>query len=326
MREIVITGSIAYDYLMRFPGRFTEYLIPEQLHQVSLSFLVEDMTKHWGGVAANIAYTMALLGTRPKLMGTVGRDFGDYRVWLEQVGVDCSTVREIPEVFTASFFVNTDLDNNQIASFYSGAMSRARDFKIADVYDGIPDLVVISPNDPIAMMNLAEECRERGIRFVYDPSQQVPRLDGAALRTGMEGAYLMTVNAYESELICEKTGMKLDDLRREIEVLIITRGKHGSEIYMNGDIIHVPAFPAKNIKDPTGGGDAYRAGLFCGMLYDLPIEIAGHMGSLCATYVLENNGTQSHRFNVDDFTTRYRSQFDDRGMLSRLKQNADHRD
>ncbi|MCL4247567.1 MAG: carbohydrate kinase family protein [Anaerolineae bacterium] len=324
MREIVITGSIAYDYLMRFPGRFTEYLIPEQLHQVSLSFLVEDMTKHWGGVAANIAYTMALLGTRPKLMGTVGRDFSDYRQWLEQVGVDCSTVREIPEVFTASFFVNTDLDNNQIASFYGGAMSRARDYKLADVYEGTPDLVVISPNDPIAMINLAQECRERGIRFVYDPSQQVPRLDGASLRAGMEGAYLMTVNGYESELICEKTGMKLDDLRREIDVLIITRGRHGSEIYTGGDIVHIPAFPPKAIKDPTGGGDAYRAGLFCGLLYDLPIEIAGQMGSLCATYVLENTGTQSHRFNIDEFITRYRSHFDDASKLDRLKQNANY--
>ena len=148
--DILVTGSIAYDYLMRFPGHFADHFIGEQLHQVSLSFLVDEMTKHWGGVAANIAYNMALLGIRPKLVGTVGRDFPDYRDWLEGAGVDTSTVRQIDEVFTSSFFVNTDLDNNQIASFYGGAMSYAKNYAVADVYEGIPDLVIISPNDPVA--------------------------------------------------------------------------------------------------------------------------------------------------------------------------------
>jgi adenosine kinase len=318
MRNIIVSGSIAYDYLMRFPGRFTEYLIPEQLHQVSLSFLVDEMTKHWGGVAANIAYTMALLGLKPKLMGTVGRDFGDYQLWLERAGVDCSTVREISDVFTASFFVNTDLDNNQIASFYGGAMNYARNYKLADVYDGQPDLVVISPNDPVAMIQLADECRTRNIRFVYDPSQQVPRLDGAQLRQGMEGAYAMIVNAYESELICEKTGMTLADLRREIDLLIITRGRHGSHIYTNGDVIEVGAFPARAIKDPTGGGDAFRAGFFCGLAHDLPLNIAGIMGSLSATYVLEQVGTQSHKFTIGEFVERFRTHIDDEGALNPL--------
>lgn len=318
MRDIVITGSIAYDYLMRFPGRFTEYLIPEQLHQVSLSFLVDEMTKHWGGVAANIAYTMALLGMKPRLMGTVGRDFGDYRMWLERAGVDCSTVRELQDVFTASFFVNTDLDNNQIASFYGGAMNFARNYSLQDVCDSIPDLVIISPNDPVAMVNLAEECRSRGIRFIYDPSQQVPRLDGIDLRRGIEGSYAMVVNAYESEVIFDKTGMTLDDLRREIDILIITRGKQGSHIYTNGDVLAVPAFPARTIKDPTGGGDAFRAGFLCGLAHEIPLDVAGMMGSLSATYVLENIGTQSHHFSIEEFIQRYRLHFDDRGELDRL--------
>jgi adenosine kinase len=316
--NIIVTGSIAYDYLMRFPGRFTEYLIPEQLHQVSLSFLVEDMTKHWGGVAANIAFTMALLGMKPKLFGTVGRDFGDYRLWLEQAGVDCSTVKELREVFTASFFVNTDLDNNQIASFYSGAMRHARDYSLADVFEGKPDLVIISPNDPVAMINLADECRARNIRFVYDPSQQVPRLDGAALRAGMTGAYAMIINAYEAGLICEKTGMSMDELRKQISTLIITRGKDGSTIYKDGDVMNVGVFPTRNIKDPTGGGDAFRAGFFCGLLNDFPLEIAGQMGSLCATYVLEKVGTQSHQFAIEEFIARFRTHFDDEGRLDKL--------
>ena len=318
MQEVIVTGSIAYDYLMRFPGRFTEYFLPDQLHQVSLSFLVDEMTKHWGGGAANIAYARALMGARPKLMGTVGRDFEEYRSRLAGIGVDCSTIREIPQLFTASFFVNTDLDNNQIASFYGGAMNHARDFKLTDVYSGTPDLVVISPNDPVAMMNIAQECRERGIRFVYDPSQQVPRLEGAALRAGMEGAYLMTVNAYEAELICEKTGMSPEDLRKEIDILVITRGKHGSEIYLNGDVLHVEAFPPNAIKDPTGGGDGYRAGLLTGLMMELPMQVCGQIGSLGATYVLENVCTQNHHFTVYEFIIRFRSRYDDQGALDRL--------
>lgn len=316
--DIIITGSIAYDYLMRFPGRFTDHFLQEQIHRVSLSFLVDEMTKHWGGNAANISYSLALLGLRPKVMGTVGRDFADYRMWLETVGVDTSTIRQIDEVFTASFFVNTDLDNNQIASFYGGAMLYARNYTLADVYDSDPDLVVISPNDPQAMMNLTEECRRRGIRFFYDPSQQVPRLSGDELRQGMEGAYAMVVNAYEAEVICNKTGQTLDDLRQSVEILGITHGAQGSHIYVNGDLIEIPAFPVNTIKDPTGAGDAYRAGLLRGMAAGLPLKIAGQMGALVAAYVLEQTGTQNHRFTITEFINRFRTHFDDEGLLDRL--------
>lgn len=320
--DIIVTGSIAYDYLMRFPGRFTEHLIVEHLHQVSLSFLVEDMTKHWGGIGANIAYTLALLGLRPKLMGTAGRDFGDYRLWLESVGVDTSATRQIDDVFTASFFVNTDLENNQIASFYSGAMAYARNYTLSDVHEGTPDLVIISPNDPVAMLNLAEECRTRGIRFVYDPSQQVPRFNGDELRQGLKGAYAMVVNAYEAEMICNKTGMTIDDLRREIEILVITQGKNGSHIYTNGERIEVPIVPVQEIKDPTGVGDAYRAGLLCGMAHGWSLKLAGEVGALCAAYVLEQVGTQSHRFTIPEFIARFRQHFDDQGQMERLLQST----
>lgn len=320
--DIIVTGSIAYDYLMRFPGRFADHLLREQLHQVSLSFLVDDMSKHWGGNAANIAYTMALLGMRPHLFGTVGRDFGDYRQWLESVGVDCSTVRQIDEVFTASFFANTDLDNNQIASFYSGAMAYAKNFRIADVYDGIPDLVIISPNDPDAMMNLAEECRTRGIRFLYDPSQQVPRLTGEQLRASMQGAYAMVVNAYEAEMISSKTGLTIEQMRDQIEILVVTQGKNGSHIYQHGQRTEVPVFPIDSIKDPTGVGDAYRSGLIFGMMNGAPLTLAGEMGSLCAAYVLEQVGTQSHKFTTADFIARFRTHYADDGALERLFQPA----
>lgn len=320
--NIIVTGSIAYDYLMRFPGKFTDHLIGDQLHQVSVSFLVDEMTKHWGGVAANIAYTMALLGLNPKLMGTAGRDFPDYRHWLENAGVDTSTVRQLDDLFTASFFVNTDLENNQIASFYGGAMFEARNYTLDDAISQKPDMVIISPNDPEAMTNLAQECRERGWGFIYDPSQQVPRLSGDELRRDMQDAYAMVVNAYEAEIICQKTDMTLADLRDTIDILVITHGKNGSKMYTNGDIVDVPVFPTDTIKDPTGGGDAYRAGLIYGLMRGWPLQLAGEIGSLCATYALEQVGTQQHRFTPEEFVTRFRTYFDDAGVLDEMLQQT----
>lgn len=316
--NIIVTGSIAYDYLMRFPGRFTDHLLKDALHQVSLSFLVEDMTRHWGGVAANIAYSMALFGLRPKLMGTVGRDFEDYRRWLDEAGVDTSTVRQIDEVFCSSFFVNTDLENNQIASFYSGAMAYAKNYRIGEAYAGDPDLVIISPNDPQAMQNLAEECRQRGLRFIYDPGQQVPRLNGDELRQGLAGAYMMMVNAYEAGMICDKTGLTIDQLRDQVEVLVVTRGKDGAQIYIGDELINVPVAPVEFIKDPTGVGDGFRAGMICGIAHGLPWKTAGEMGALTAAYVLEQTGPQSHRFTFNEFTARFRTAFDDAGQLDHV--------
>lgn len=316
--DVIVTGSIAYDYLMRFPGKFTEYILPEHLHQISVSFLVEDMTKHWGGVAANIAFNMAMLGMRPKLFGTVGRDFGDYRAWLEGAGVDTSLVRQMDEVFTASFFANTDLDNNQIASFYTGAMSYAKNFQIEDLYPRKPELVIISPNDPAAMCNIAEECRRREIRFIYDPSQQVPRLSGEELYRDMQGAYALIVNAYEAEIICKKTQQTIADLRRQLQIMVITQGKEGSHIYINGDKLEIPTFPEVKIVDPTGVGDAYRAGFIRGLASGWPIEMCGQVGSLCATYVLEQVGTQNHSYTLPQFISRFRTLYDDKGLLDRL--------
>jgi adenosine kinase len=316
--NIVITGSIAYDYLMRFPGYFSEYFIKDELHQVSLSFLVEEMTKHWGGVAANIAYTMAIMGLKPRLMGTAGRDFPDYRKWLNNAGVDTSTVRQIDDVFTASFFVNTDLDNNQIASFYAGAMSHAKDYRLADALDSQPDLVVISPNDPKAMSNLAEECRASKIRFIYDPSQQVARLNGDELLRDLQGAYAMFANAYEAKIISQKTGKSLDELREMVDILVVTQGKNGSHIYFKDDLIETPVFPTEIIEDPTGVGDAFRAGFLYGLANDWSLELCGQVGALCATYTLEQVGTQSHHFTPQEFVSRFRSELDDQNILDSM--------
>ena len=294
----LVTGAIAYDYLMRFPGKFREHFLSDELHDMSLSFLVDDMTKHWGGTAANIAFCMAKLGMRPKLMGTVGQDFGDFRQWLESSGVDCSTVIQLDDVFTASFFSNTDIDNSQLAFFYGGAMNRGRDYRIADVTNEKPDLVVISPNDPVAMVNLCEECRQRDLPFMYDPGQQVARLNGDELACGMHGAYVLVVNLYEARIIYEKTGLGLDDLRERAEIVIITESEKGSKIYKGDQVIEVGAFAPRSIADPTGAGDAYRAGLILGMSQGFPLRLSAQVGALNATYVLEVVGTQNHNFTM----------------------------
>jgi adenosine kinase len=316
--ETLVTGSIAYDYLMRFPGSFQQHFIPDELHNMSLSFLVDDMTKHWGGVAANIAVTLAKFGQRPKLMGTVGRDFGDYRRWLESQDVDCSTVIQIEEVFTASFFANTDDDNNQLAFFYGGAMNLARNFGIAETVRQRPDLVVISPNDPVAMVNLCDECRRMSLRFIYDPGQQVARLSGDELRRGLHGAFMVVVNVYEASVIFEKTGLTLDDLREQAEIVVITESEKGSKIYCGEETIAVEAFPPTAIADPTGAGDAYRAGFIYGLSKRLPLPLCARIGALSATYALEVVGTQNHRFTGAEFVKRFRSLADDAGQLDCL--------
>jgi len=302
--NVIVTGSIAYDYLMCFPGRFAEHILPEQVDHLSLSFLVDEMRKQRGGCAANIAYNLALLGERPRLMGTVGQDFGEYREWLEAHGVDTSLTREEPDLFTASFFVNTDLDGNQIASFYAGAMARARDLSLRDVEIGGVDLVVISPNDPEAMVRYVEECRELGIPYLYDPSQQIVRLSGEALRAGIQGCDLLVVNEYEFELLQRRTGMTAEEVR--------AAPKRACVVY------EIPAVPPERADDPTGVGDAYRAGLIKGIALGLTWDLAGRMGSLAATYALEQPGPQNHRYTLTEFVARFRRYFDDRGLLDEV--------
>ncbi|HLY24888.1 MAG TPA: carbohydrate kinase family protein [Aggregatilineales bacterium] len=322
--DIVVTGSIAYDYLMRFPGRFREHILAENMEHVSLSFLVDELTRHWGGIAANIAYNLALLGQRPRLMGTVGKDFGDYRVWLEAAGVDTTPVTVIDTVFTASFFANTDLENNQIASFYSGAMAHARHYSLSDSVPGTPDYVVISPNDPDAMIRLADECHQRGIPFMYDPSQQVPRLEGEPLRHSIERCHTLIVNEYEWAMLSKKTGMSRADVLKCAQVLIVTLGKKGAEIHTASQSYLTPTFPVPDdrILDPTGVGDAFRAGILCGMAHKWPWEVSGKAAALCAAYVLENVGTQNHRYAPQEFVTRFRSVYDDAGVLDSLLHGA----
>jgi adenosine kinase len=305
--KLVVTGSIAYDYLMSFPGKFTEHFLPEHMKRVSLSFLVDSMDKRRGGCAPNIAYTLALLGERPLLMASAGEDFGEYRQWLEAAGVDTSAVRQIGGKFCASFFCSTDEDNNQIASFYTGAMADAGQLS----FRTLPQvgLAIISPNDPGAMVQYADECRTLGIPFIFDPGQQCARMAGDELRDGVRGAAIVIVNDYELELLRQKTGYGEADLLERAGTVIVTRGEHGSSVLTAEARTDVKAVTPHRIVDPTGVGDAFRGGLMKGIAMGVPHPIACQIGSVAATYALEHLGGQSHAYTWNEFEARYREHF-----------------
>ncbi|OQY33733.1 MAG: ribokinase [Anaerolineaceae bacterium 4572_5.1] len=315
--DILLTGSVAYDYLMTFPGKFEEQILPERLSSISLSFLVDSMTRERGGVAPNIAYTLALLGGKPRLMATVGEDFSDYRAWLDAQGIDTKLAKVVPDVFTASFFATTDQTNAQIASFSPGAMGYAAEQSIKDV-EPKPDLVIISPNDPLAMKNFAAECRELDIPYLYDPSQQLLRLDGEEIARDMGGAHFLFVNDYEFGLISKKTGLDLKGMLEQVKVIVVTRGKDGADIYADGKEYHIPVVPPQEIIDPTGVGDAFRGGFLSAYANGWDWELCGRIGSLAAAYVLEQNGTQNHSYTREEFVARFRQHFDDAGQLNQL--------
>jgi adenosine kinase len=315
--RVVVTGSIAFDYLMSFPGRFGDHLLADQLDKVSVSFLVDSMRVERGGVAPNIAYTNALLGGKPRIMASAGADFEEYRIWLEEHDIDTSGIVIFEDDYCASFFVNTDQDQNQIASFYTGAMAKASQLTFAQ-YGGEPDLVTISPNDPQAMIAYVDECKQAGIRYIYDPSQQIIRLSGEEIYAGIDGCYLLTVNEYELSMISEKTGLSEADIIDHAGGLILTLGSHGSRIVKDGKVTEIPIVPAKNIIDPTGAGDAYRGGLIRAIQLGLPWDVAGRMGALASAYVIESLGPQGHSYSTQEFVQRYRENFDDEGALDIL--------
>lgn len=305
--KIIVTGSIAYDYLMSFPGKFTEHFLPDHMDRISLSFLVDSMDKRRGGCAPNIAYTLALLGERPMLMATAGEDFGEYRRWLEAAGVDTSLVKQVDGTFCASFFCSTDEHNNQIASFYTGAMAHAAELSFRTVEEC--GLAIVSPNDPAAMVQYSEECRTMGIRYIFDPGQQCARMSGDELNAGVVGATIVICNDYEFELLRQKAGVTEGGILGHSEALIITRGEQGSSVYTSAGRVDVPAVTPHRIVDPTGVGDAFRGGLMKGLALGLSCDVSARLGSVAATYALEHLGGQSHAYTWDEFRKRYEEHF-----------------
>jgi adenosine kinase len=320
--SVIVTGSIATDYIMKYPGHFREHILIEQTGKLTVSFLVEEKQMSRGGVAPNICYTMALLGEKPKLMGTVGQDFGDYRAWLELQGIDTSLAIAYEGEFTATFTVITDLDQNQIAGFHSGAMQRGKELTYRGLDKREIDYVIISPHDPEGMVRNCAECRELGIPFIFDPSQQLARLNGPQVLEAMAGAFGLTLNDYELEVLKTKTGLDEAGILDKVGLLVVTCGADGAMFISKDRRVQMPIAPAREILDPTGVGDAFRGGLLVGLLRGYPWEVTGRIGALAATYCLEQVGTMNHRYTVPEFVARYRETFGDApeldDMLSRV--------
>ncbi|MDT5137903.1 MAG: adenosine kinase [Mycobacterium sp.] len=311
---IAVTGSIATDHLMRFPGRFSEQLLPEHLHKVSLSFLVDDLVVHRGGVAGNIAYAIGVLGGDVALVGAAGDDFTDYRNWLQGHGVNCDNVLISKTAHTARFVCTTDTEMAQIASFYPGAMSEARDISLAQVVKNIgkPDLVIIGANDPAAMVVHTDECRKLGLAFAADPSQQLARLSGDEIKQLIDGASYLFTNDYEWDLLLSKTGWSEADVMAQVDLRVTTLGAKGVDIFdRDGNTVHVGVVPEKSQTDPTGVGDAFRAGFLTGRSAGLSLERSAQLGSLVAVLVLESTGTQEWEWDRSIAAARLASAFGD---------------
>jgi len=316
--RIFVTGSIAYDYIMVFPGRFQDHILPEKMHVLSVSFLVDSLTRRRGGTAANIAYNLALLGERPLVAGTVGEDFPEYRAWLESRGVDTSAIKVVAGEHTASCFTNTDLQHNQITAFYPGAMAHAASISLHEAGATPADLVIIAPNDPKAISCYADECTKAGIPYLYDPSMQLPRMDRAELEEGCKGARILAGNDYEFGLMAEKLGLSETELRRRVPITVMTRGEAGALITVDGHEYDIPPAKPQKVVNPTGAGDAFRAGFVSGMKRGFSWPTVGRMAALTAVHAIEQPGTQEHHYSIEEFVARYAANYGHSGEIESL--------
>lgn len=307
--RILVTGSLAFDHIMVFPGYFKDHILPDKLHLINLSFLVDSLKKQRGGCAANIAYSLALLGERPRILAAAGSDFGDYKQWLAEQGVEVGHILEVAEEITASCFITTDKADNQITGFYVGAMARARELSLKGAADGAA-WAIVAPDDPEAMVRHCREAREAGMPLVFDPSFQVIAMDGEALAEAARGARFVILNDYEFAVFQEKTGASAADLLELADHWVVTLGEKGSEILRRGrDPLAIPAARPRAVVDPTGAGDAYRSGFLAGLARGRELAVCGRMGSVAAAYAIEQYGTQNHRYTAEEFARRYAENF-----------------
>ncbi|PPD48823.1 MAG: carbohydrate kinase family protein [Methylobacter sp.] len=303
----LICGSMAYDTIMVFHDQFKKHILPEKIHILNVSFLVPVMRREYGGCAGNIAYNLNLLGEDPLIMATVGHDFEPYAQWLSQNGLSSEFIRILDDQYTGQAYITTDEDDNQITAFHPGAMSFSHLNTVPvnrDICIGI-----VSPDGKEGMQTHAEQFAEQGIPFIFDPGQGMPMFDGEELLKFLDLATWVTLNDYESELMQQRTGLTLEQIAEKVEALIITLGANGSKIYTEGKTIDIPAAKPNALLDPTGCGDAYRAGLLYGLANELGWEITGRIASLLGTIKIEHNGTQNHVFDLDSFKLRYRESF-----------------
>jgi adenosine kinase len=305
---VVSTGSIAFDYILTFKGRFADHILPDKAHVINLSFLVDSLEKRRGGVAGNYAYSLALLGYPCAILATAGADAADYRDWLESLGVDCGGLVLLEGESTATGFTTTDLDDNQITGYYGGAMLQAGRLGLDDTVPD-PEVVIIGPNAPDAMFRLVRECRERGVPWVFDPAHQLPHMSGPELIDGCSGAWILIGNDYELELVRERSGLTSEGLLERTAMVVTTFGRQGSEIATRDGAFRIPPAPPEAEVDPTGAGDAFRAGLVAGLMRGLDHDAAGRVASLAATYVVERTGTIEHTYTRAEFAARHHEAF-----------------
>ena len=305
---VLATGSVAFDNILTFNGRFRDHIMPDQVHILNLSFLVERFQRRRGGVAANYAYTLALLRHPSAILATAGEDALAYREWLEGLGVECSGLKLLEGETTAMGFTTTDLDDNQITGYFGGAMNRAGEFGLADT-EVKPAAVIIGPNGPAGMFRLVRECRQAGIHFVFDPAHQLPHMSAEDLEDGCRDAWILIGNDYELELIKQRSGLSMERLLELSRMVVTTLGREGSRIATADGVVEIPPAPARQEVDPTGAGDAYRSGLVAGLLRGLKPAEAGRVASLAASYVVEQQGTIEHSYTIEEFAERYRAAF-----------------
>jgi adenosine kinase len=307
--RVLVTGSLAFDYILTFPGKFGDHILPDKLHMINLSFLVDQVTKQRGGCAGNVAYTLALLGEHPSILAAAGHDFDGYAAWLREQGIKIDNVKIFPQEMTATCFITTDRIHNQITGFYPGAMKHANELSLKAASDGV-EVVIVSPDDPAAMQRHCREAQETRARFVYDPSFQVIAMDGDFLWQGAQGAHALILNDYEFSIFLEKTGKTVEELHSQIETLVVTLGEQGSRILPRGGReISIAPVSTDAAVDPTGCGDAYRGGFLTGLVNGCSLEECGQLGSVASVFVVEHYGTQSHRYSREQFALRYQGAY-----------------
>lgn len=304
----LICGSLAFDTIMVFQDKFKNHILADKVHMLSVAFLVPELRREFGGCAGNIAYNLKLLGEEPLMMATAGQDFEPYQQWLEQCGIRTDYIKTLEGQYTAQAYITTDEDNNQITAFHPGAMNEAHLNPITAVTERI-QIGIVSPDGKIGMQQHAEQFVEAGIEFIFDPGQGLPMFDGAELTAFLEQATWVTLNDYEAQLMQERTGLSLEAMAEQVKALIVTQGGEGSIIYTEGDVINIPAAPVSVLQDPTGCGDAYRAGLLYGLMNNMDWATTGRIASLLGAIKIEQKGTQNHRFSIAEFKARYQQSF-----------------
>ncbi|MBQ7529699.1 carbohydrate kinase family protein [bacterium] len=310
--QVLVNGSMAFDIIMRYAGKFKDHILPDRLDAINLSFLTESALKERGGCAGNIAYAMALLGESPRIMATVGGDFEKYRAYLDNLGVDTSCIATHEDELTATCTICADATNNQLTFVCVGAMSRGRELDLRDCATKDTKLAIVSPEDPIGMSKHCEEARQANIPFIYDPSFQVIAFSGEQLLKDVQKAKALIVNDYEFSLFLEKTHLTQNEITDIVEFVIVTRGSEGSTIYKaNCEPMQIKAAKVEKVVDPTGAGDAFRGGLLYGLLHDMPLNVCAQIGSICGSYAVECIGTQNYKFTAEEFKNRYKLTFNE---------------